>query len=676
MWLGDDPDAASQIPPFLTVRMHRGRTLTGTVYDIEARPVAGAEVSLRSDNFNYIPQPLPWPEPILFESPSHTQATTDADGNWTITNAPVNTNAFGEPLHLEAAARHDDFLFARQPIQAGQAHLTLDKGFRLAGTVVDVDGQPVAGAIVHLPSDLKTGQDIETGADGTFLLPARANGSTIAVAAYKPGHGVRTDNIALPAEPVTLQLSRPVPIEGQIVDSAGEPITGATVVLRDPASAVLPTSVNTDSAGRFSIADGPDRPVRLMVFADGFDEPYAKGGLHTTPGEPLVVEMLRDPTFTVTAVDAETGEPVGDGLIVIGAVFPWEDSGRIHVDPHLGPDPLPLQSGHWHGTQDLPVGGATQGVVRVEVPGYAPATSAVLEGEGPHDVRLELHKAGPTRGLVISPAGSPLGGVDVIIALPNAQFGLLDRKLLGWDTAPRLHATTDDDGRFELPPQTGTFFVVAWSDAGFAMARRKGSQAGEPITLEPWVTAKIAWPSGESPTFADAATSRIEVRQGDDMECPPRLYGTVPIESADGKTVLPDLPQVPPSLGGPVVAQLDYKNDAGVEEQHFVALPAAGGRIDLVGRSAHGWLQLGDDSLPGQWIALTPAGYADNGYPLGKLPAARDSGVASNARANDEGRINLTCIRPGDYRVTAYNGKRSSREHSPCPKAPARPTLA
>jgi len=113
--------------------------------------------------------------------------------------------------------------------------------FRYAGTVVDADGKPVAGAVVEcypyggvgwpsVGADMKANQRVTTGTNGTFEFPL-SPGSTV-LFARKPGLAPAWTQYWNPTKDLTeerLVCTPPTTLAGVVVDEADKPVADAEV---------------------------------------------------------------------------------------------------------------------------------------------------------------------------------------------------------------------------------------------------------------------------------------------------------------------------------------------------------------------------------------------------------------------------------------------------------------
>src|SRR5581483_12064229 len=92
--------------------------------------------------------------------------------------------------------------------------------------------------------------------------------------------------------------------------------------------------------------------------------------------------------------------------------------------------------------------------VRIEADGYLPAESKMFHRED-REVALEfrLKKSADIDGTLVSQAGKPLAGADVLIVTPSSQIFVQSGRV---DDRQTFTARTksDDAGHIHLPPQT------------------------------------------------------------------------------------------------------------------------------------------------------------------------------------------------------------------------------
>ncbi|MEM9595812.1 MAG: carboxypeptidase-like regulatory domain-containing protein, partial [Acidobacteriota bacterium] len=199
----------------------------GRVTDPQGRALPGVDVFVFPRSFDRLDQILPY---LRFRRAA---TATDAAGRFA-----VDGLATGTGVHL--VLRRRGYGLAWIPgIEAPADGLTaiLEGAVELAGTVVDPDSQPLAGADVRLlrppgSSGAAPGGRQRTDADGRFRFPevvagpveVRVESATYpaAVVAVEVGQGLQDEDL-------WIQLERGSEVVGRVLDSDGVPVSGASV---------------------------------------------------------------------------------------------------------------------------------------------------------------------------------------------------------------------------------------------------------------------------------------------------------------------------------------------------------------------------------------------------------------------------------------------------------------
>jgi RNA polymerase sigma-70 factor (ECF subfamily) len=165
-------------------------------------------------------------------------ARSDSRGYFVLPDVPrvdgavLQARLEGWLVHTEdaplASTGELDIVLRRPPDSAGS----------VSGQVLDPHGRPAAGALVSLGPSTATADE-----EGTFTLRVPEGGTSARWMAVKPGYqpAIESPSAALQAgraeagEFVLLRLGPPpLSIEGRVVDSRGEPMSGVKVWLADP----------------------------------------------------------------------------------------------------------------------------------------------------------------------------------------------------------------------------------------------------------------------------------------------------------------------------------------------------------------------------------------------------------------------------------------------------------
>lgn len=220
-------------PAEAVLRLREGRVVRGQVVDRDRRPVAGAEIFVRSNARG---------GPLVIEfggAPGGAQeadAVSGADGRFTLRGLPDDTAA-------RLTARAEGYASGRAAVEpaASEVLITLTPALRLAGRILDADGAGVAGLDVAVERaddefDFRSfwnDRSTVTGADGGFAIEGLDAG-VWRVLAQTATHSVGDARVDL-ARDVDDFLARLAPaslFSMRVTDAAtGDPIVGANVSL-------------------------------------------------------------------------------------------------------------------------------------------------------------------------------------------------------------------------------------------------------------------------------------------------------------------------------------------------------------------------------------------------------------------------------------------------------------
>ncbi len=275
-----------KVPPRYTVELLPGEeTLGGKVIDAKGRPISGVKVVL----WGYLGEKKDEREGAWM-----VDAVTDQKGQWRCRSFRSMKFAYLYLSHPNYLC--DDRQHPRRhgrsnpdvPPQPGDQPLAglrdfsdvqiMTVGVPLAGTVADLQGNSVAGALVGwieadasniAASSMPT---TTTDADGRFRFPHVRPGRLVVLVKAK-GHapGLKGVEAKEGSGAVAVRLGPPHTVAGRVVDSAGKPIPDALVniaVWRD--SQALGEYLKTDADGRFRWQDAPPDPVLVHASRAGY----------------------------------------------------------------------------------------------------------------------------------------------------------------------------------------------------------------------------------------------------------------------------------------------------------------------------------------------------------------------------------------------------------------------
>jgi len=385
------------------------------------------------------------------------RTATDPDGHAIFRRLPapapccLRVRKAGHVDHLVRVVRFD----ASRPTRI-RAVLPAIVRRPVAGRVVTLDGQPVAGATVRKfdrqPSRSWTGweQETESGPDGRFVIEGQDSGSTIHLAAIHPGFARRSRAVPIPVEgdlePVELIVEPVLPVSGVVLDQYEAPIFGAVVVLSRNSLTVYSESFSTSIDGRFAFPDATEGPWTLSVSLPEPGDQWRERNLVqtiTAGTSPIRVVAERETRgrvdVIVEAVDGRTGERLLPTRVSIGRyaedgkrpgsfqygqrddgsrfVFPGLKTGRLCVKVECEGYPVN------HEDLELEAGDGTRHL-RLAMRGPGRLVGRVLLGDlqMPEGLSVQIN----VKGTAVDAAGQPIGEGQSAPVGESLKFEFID----------------------------------------------------------------------------------------------------------------------------------------------------------------------------------------------------------------------------------------------------------
>jgi protocatechuate 3,4-dioxygenase beta subunit len=330
--------------------------------------------------------------------------------------------------------------------------IVLGSGVTAFGHVVDEAGNPVSGARVTLTSTRQTRFPATTDAEGRFEVRALETGKLI-LRARSVGFSPLSRPVEIPAgaprvDLGAFELPAATVVEGEVTDTHGTPIAGASVEgdfnSFDPLQwvedlAAPQPGVQTGPEGRFRLIELPrGTPIQLRIEHDGY-LPLRVPGVEAPLQAPLHLEMKAARGLSGRVVGPE-GEPVADAALS-RVEESHEGGGAMMGEYELGTTDARgafQVSGLEPGPNDL----------RVKAEGYATRTMRGIMI--PKDRDLEGFEIALGRGAilqvrVLSADGGPVAGARIWVEPSSA------RDLASFMRMPRIQTDEQGTGRAELP---------------------------------------------------------------------------------------------------------------------------------------------------------------------------------------------------------------------------------
>ncbi len=329
---------AEQLGRPVSVVLQRGVPLTGRVVTEDGEPIPGAAVSLGS-----------WPcsEPA---SPR-----TNADGTFRIENAPIGAvTIWAERWGYAPGCTEIQVPEDGNPLP--EIEIQLERGYHLAGRVVDGEGRPIAAARIDVSGvELGSGWDTFAGfgavsdSSGYFRLEGLRR-ARVVLRVLAPGCSPYSEEVSVGDTELILRPRRAGALAGRVLDGqSGEALESFQIRIFPSSS--CPSERRLESFGvewsrgvAFSGTNGywttgrepleTGRVAGIEVLADG----YAPGRIdwaqveEQPDSEALVIELFSGISVTGQVVDARTGAPLSGARVRRATEGLPSDPTRYRID--------------------------------------------------------------------------------------------------------------------------------------------------------------------------------------------------------------------------------------------------------------------------------------------------------------------------------------------------------
>jgi RNA polymerase sigma factor (sigma-70 family) len=471
------------IPREYTMLLEPGVLIGGRVVDGDGKAIEGAAVRLT--RFYHGDEP---PD----RSNSHQMVNTvtnftDAAGDWSDNHVP---ETFLESMGIRVS--HENYAtvnaYVKAPnvpeLRARTWTVTLTEGTRIAGRVTTKEGAPIEGAQVAFGSQYSANrQETQTDNSGQYELKnltLESFESANVIAALAPGYMAASANATNRSASGELNfvLEKGASIRGRVVNTAGEPIRGASVS-REPDpfhSDGIVWSGKTDDAGRFVWDSAPSSPQSFYIGMSGYAVIRGRK-LAPGPDEHKIVLSKRQ-SLRGTVKNAATGAPVPEFFVMpasgsAGELSSWSLSDERNFK---------------NGVFEIELGEVGYSVARIRADGFF---TQILElPPAGRELVAELKPSPTLQGVVLDRGGQPVRGVQ-LAALGkdfSTYVGLQHGKFIPGQIAAD-NCITDDNGTFKLPLSApAETLVAAHPAAGYAEAVLSDAtdKSKLEIRLQPW----------------------------------------------------------------------------------------------------------------------------------------------------------------------------------------------
>lgn len=392
--------------------------------------------------------------------------------------------------------------------------VALSPAAAVLGTVVDVAGEPVAGAEIEILGRFRDRGLARSGARGRFLVPSLTPTSAARLRAEKPGYAPTTLDIPLleggrTVAGLRVVLERGRSVIGRVVDGEDRPVSGAEVWLiprgTDPLSmsrfaryrtAMEGADALSRSDGGFRVDHLAEGPYDLRVDASGF-APAEVPGIEIPEGGGAA--PAEGPLDLGTVVLDSAVQLIGrvvdpEGVPLAGVRLRTVSRSERWGPPRTGLSDSVTDAEGRFALRDFRSGESVS--IFTEHPGYADSRLSNVEVPAPEPLEIVLQPAARIRGIVLDPQGRPV---------ENAQIRA-DRTAQSWGFGRPSTNRTDSEGRFTVSDvEPGEITVMAWAegylrDAMVHLDVAPGGRIdGVEITLHPGATVsgQVTGPDGE-----------------------------------------------------------------------------------------------------------------------------------------------------------------------------------
>ena len=478
-----------KLPANVEIRLKGGLTIGGVVQDPDGQPLAAAKVSvgriyrggeddLKKDDFEF----------------SHNEATTDAEGKWTVKGVPL-------PLlpDLYVGARHPDYVSAPGMVLGENEKLTtqltnlthvikLARGHEVTGIVLGPDDKPFPGAKVKAGHRWggDSNREATSGSDGRFRL-LNVKGELQAVTAIADGYTPATKAITpgTNTTELTLKLKQGASLKGVVLDPEGQPVPQVRINYEPRNYDYEWTQRNnlewegtTDEQGRFEWKSAPEGESEFYVGKEGYAQ---KRGVKLRTGEEdNVIRLSRYRKVLGVVGDAQTSQPItkfsvwparGDA----NGFNSWSDSDkREFSDPE----------GHF----TLDISEEEHNVIKVAADDHLPKMVVLPAPQGDYvTVTVLLEASQVPEGIVVDAAGQPVPEAQIGVSGKDWNSGLQLGRGRIISSGNRGNVTrADAQGHFKPPVVPDPKLLVAITPAGYGEIGWAEFQQTKTIVLQPF----------------------------------------------------------------------------------------------------------------------------------------------------------------------------------------------
>jgi protocatechuate 3,4-dioxygenase beta subunit len=510
-------EAGPQMKTEITIKLEKGLSISGQVFEADATHVPNLSVSISGKNgLN--------PNDYVYK---HGKA--DKDGRFSISGFPEGK--FDLRINDESSINTISTLSG---VMAGSEGIiiTLAPNHKIEFIAVDEDGKPVADAEIkseraeyaslNYNVSRPAKDSVKSGSDGKLTAMLR-QGNKYVVSAIKAPMlpGKATIDLTLlnpaPASPVTLTLIKGVSVSGKAVDPSGKPLKGLLITDKKPVNTLFDFNIDTESgkgdtvkqpltdeSGNFRIDSLAPGAITLYAVTAG--KPgilLSEKKIDINKGSPTEINFAIPETVNLKGVVIDAnGNPASEGFLNIFNV----DNPTVTVKTKTGEQgkfeipmiPSGKYSIAWHVKTD---GILSSGVIVVLI--NSSTGDLILGG------KTSEKKSLSTKGTVTR-NGKPLQAELAFMPVPP-DGRVPELKDISAFSATAKQADSNENGKFEVEGiGAGKFIYTATSKDGICSGRIEIKDPAQDLNLNlvtGSIKGKITDPDGAA--AADASLEFI-----------------------------------------------------------------------------------------------------------------------------------------------------------------------
>ena len=539
-------EAGPQIKNEITVKLEKGLSISGQVFEADTTHVPGLSVSISgkkgSDANDYI----------------YKYGKTDDEGRFCVSGLPEGK--FDLKINEEFSIGP---ISSISGVKAGSEGIiiTLSPNHKIEFAAVDEDGKPVSGAEIKSEraefasmnyNFSRPGKDsIKSGGDGKSSVTLR-QGNKYVVSAIKPPliPGKATVDLSegkgVPSSPINLTLMKGVSISGKTIDPTGKPVKGLLIKDKKPVNTMFDLNIDaetgrgdsekqpfTDESGNFKMDGLAPGTITLYVITAGRPGVLLaekKIQVKKDSSEEIKIEIPETVKLKGSVIDAN-GNPASDGFINVFNV----DNPGVAVKSKTGEQgkfeipiiPAGKYSIAWYVKTD---GKLSSGVI----------VSLINAGTGDLILGSRTNGTNPfqMKGTITRNTKPLQAEIAFITAPPDGAVPELKDVLSFSATAKQTES--DENGRFEIEGiGSGKFIYTATAKDGICSGRIEINNPAQELNLNLFtgvVKGKITAPDGTA--ASEASLEFVPANCNFDT-----LFLTASGETAgDGSYSVPEIP--------------------------------------------------------------------------------------------------------------------------------------